>query len=138
MNHSWKIKVPPADGISIGVVAPDSRQGMLEHAEQFKAAGIPFIFDPGQAMPLFEGEDFRRFISIADWLALNDYEWHLLQERTGWTAARLHEACEGVDHHARRRGLGDPCQWQGAPYSLRPGQRSGRPYGLRATPTAPA
>ncbi len=87
MNHSWKIKVPPADGISIGVVAPDSRQGMLEHAEQFKAAGIPFIFDPGQAMPLFEGEDFRRFISIADWLALNDYEWHLLQERTGWTAA---------------------------------------------------
>ncbi|HEU4593303.1 MAG TPA: carbohydrate kinase family protein [Steroidobacteraceae bacterium] len=87
MNHSWKIKVPPNDGIAIGVVAPDSRQGMLEHAEQFKAAGIPFIFDPGQAMPLFEGEDFRRFISIADWLAVNDYEWHLLQERTGWSAA---------------------------------------------------
>jgi adenosine kinase len=87
MNHSWKIKVPAHDGISIGVVAPDSRQGMLEHAEQFKAAGIPFIFDPGQAMPLFEGEDFKRFISIADWLALNDYEWHLLQERTGWKEA---------------------------------------------------
>jgi adenosine kinase len=87
MNHSAKIKVPPNDGISIGVVAPDSRQGMLEHAEQFKAAGIPFIFDPGQAMPLFAGDDFKRFISIADWLALNDYEWHLLQERTGWTAA---------------------------------------------------
>jgi adenosine kinase len=87
MNHSWKIKVPPHDGISIGVVAPDSRQGMLEHAEQFKAAGIPFIFDPGQAMPLFEGDDFKRFISIADWLALNDYEWHLLQERTGWKEA---------------------------------------------------
>jgi adenosine kinase len=87
MNHSWKIKVPSNDGISIGVVAPDSRQGMLEHAEQFKAAGIPFIFDPGQAMPLFEGEDFRRFISIADWLAVNDYEWHLLCERTGWSEA---------------------------------------------------
>jgi adenosine kinase len=87
MNHSWKIKVPSNDGISIGVVAPDSRQGMLEHAEQFKAAGIPFIFDPGQAMPLFEGEDFRRFISIADWLAVNDYEWHLLRERTGWSEA---------------------------------------------------
>jgi adenosine kinase len=87
MNHSAKIKVPPNDGISIGVVAPDSRQGMLEHAEQFKAAGIPFIFDPGQAMPLFAGDDFKRFISIADWLAVNDYEWHLLQERTGWTAA---------------------------------------------------
>ena len=87
MNHSHRIKVPANDGISIGVIAPDSREGMLQHAEQFKAANIPFIFDPGQAMPLFEGEDFRRFISIADWLALNDYEWALLQERTGWTAA---------------------------------------------------
>jgi adenosine kinase len=87
MNHSWKLKIPANDGITIGVIAPDSRQGMLEHAEQFKAANIPFIFDPGQAMPLFEGDDFRRFIAIADWLALNDYEWHLLQERTGWTEA---------------------------------------------------
>ena len=87
MNHSWKLKIPANDGITIGVIAPDSRQGMLEHAEQFKAANIPFIFDPGQAMPLFAGDDFRRFITIADWLALNDYEWHLLQERTGWTEA---------------------------------------------------
>jgi adenosine kinase len=87
MDHSWKIKVPPHDDISIGVIAPDSREGMLQHAEQFKNAGIPFIFDPGQAMPLFQGDDFRRFITIADWLAVNDYEWHLLQERTGWTAA---------------------------------------------------
>jgi adenosine kinase len=87
MNHSHRIKVPANDGIAIGVVAPDSREGMLQHAEQFKAANIPFMFDPGQAMPLFGGDDFRRFISIADWLAVNDYEWHLLQERTGWTAA---------------------------------------------------
>jgi adenosine kinase len=87
MNHSYRIKVPANDGISIGVIAPDSRDGMLQHAEQFKAANIPFIFDPGQAMPLFEGDDFRRFITIADWLALNDYEWALLQERTGWSAA---------------------------------------------------
>jgi adenosine kinase len=93
MNHSWKIKVPAHDGISIGVIAPDSRQGMLEHAEQFKAANIPFIFDPGQAMPLFAGDDFKRFISIADWLALNDYEWALLQERTGWSVA---DVCKHV------------------------------------------
>ena len=69
------------------MIAPDSREGMLQHAEQFKAANIPFIFDPGQAMPLFAGEDFRRFISMADWVAVNDYEWALLQERTGWSAA---------------------------------------------------
>jgi adenosine kinase len=84
MNHSHRIQVPANDGISIGVIAPDSREGMLQHAEQFKDAGIPFIFDPGQAMPLFEGDDFKRFISISDWLALNDYEWALLRERTGW------------------------------------------------------
>jgi adenosine kinase len=93
MNHSHKIKVPANDGISIGVIAPDSREGMLQHAEQFKAANIPFIFDPGQAMPLFEGDDFKRFISISDWLALNDYEWALLQERTGWSAT---DVCKHV------------------------------------------
>jgi adenosine kinase len=87
MNHSHRIKVPANDGITIGVIAPDSREGMLQHAEQFKAAGIPFIFDPGQAMPLFQGDDFRRFITIADWLAVNDYEWALLRERTGWSEA---------------------------------------------------
>ena len=63
MNHSHRIKVPANDGISIGVIAPDSREGMLQHAEQFKAANIPFIFDPGQAMPLFAGDDLKRFIS---------------------------------------------------------------------------
>jgi adenosine kinase len=84
MNHSWKIKVPANDGISIGVIAPDSREGMLQHAEQFKAAGIPFIFDPGQAMPLFNGEEFRHFIEQADYVVVNDYESNLLQERTGW------------------------------------------------------
>jgi len=93
MNHSHLIKVPANDGISIGVIAPDSREGMLQHAEQFKAANIPFIFDPGQAMPLFAGNDFKRFIAISDWLALNDYEWHLLQERTGWTAS---DVCKHV------------------------------------------
>ncbi|HTU65561.1 MAG TPA: carbohydrate kinase family protein [Steroidobacteraceae bacterium] len=118
MNHSARIKVPPNDGISIGVVAPDSRQGMLEHAEQFKAAGIPFIFDPGQAMPLFAGDDFKRFISIADWLALNDYEWHLLQERTGWSAADclkhvkaliITKGGDGSEIHANGRVHHIPC-----------------------------
>jgi adenosine kinase len=86
MNHSHLVDGPSSDGISIGVIAPDSREGMLRHAEQFQAAGIPFIFDPGQAMPLFSGEDFRRFIEMARWVAVNDYEWALLQERTGWKA----------------------------------------------------
>jgi len=118
MNHSWKIKVPENDGITIGVIAPDSREGMLQHAEQFKAANIPFIFDPGQAMPLFAGDDFKRFISISDWLAVNDYEWALLQERTGWSAADVCKHVkalivtrggEGSEIHANGRIHHIPC-----------------------------
>jgi len=118
MNHSWKIKVPANDGITIGVIAPDSREGMLQHAEQFKAANIPFIFDPGQAMPLFAGDDFKRFISISDWLALNDYEWALLQERTGWSATDVCKHVkalivtrgkEGSEIHANGRIHHIPC-----------------------------
>jgi adenosine kinase len=118
MNLSWRIKVPANDGISIGVIAPDSRDGMLQHAEQFKAANIPFIFDPGQAMPLFSGDDFRNFISMADWVAVNDYEWHLLQERTGWSAADISKqvkaliitrGAEGSVIHADGRDHLIPC-----------------------------
>jgi adenosine kinase len=118
MNHSHRIKVPVHDGITIGVIAPDSREGMLQHAEQFKAAGIPFIFDPGQAMPLFQGDDFRRFISIADWLAVNDYEWALLRERTGWNEADctkhvkaliITRGAEGSVIHANGRVHHIPC-----------------------------
>jgi adenosine kinase len=118
MSHSHRIKVPANDGISIGVIAPDSREGMLQHAEQFKAAGIPFIFDPGQAMPLFAGDDFKRFIAISDWLALNDYEWALLQERTGWSVADVLEhvkalivtrGAEGSTIYADGRTYDIPC-----------------------------
>jgi adenosine kinase len=91
---------------------------MLQHAEQFKAANIPFIFDPGQAMPLFAGDDFKRFISISDWLAVNDYEWALLQERTGWSAADVCKHVkalivtrggEGSEIHANGRIHHIPC-----------------------------
>jgi adenosine kinase len=118
MNHSARIQVPANDGISIGVIAPDSREGMLQHAEQFKAAGIPFIFDPGQAMPLFSGDDFRRFIGMADWVAVNDYEWALLQERTGWKAEDIAKqvkaliitrGSEGSTIHANGRTHDIPC-----------------------------
>jgi adenosine kinase len=74
---------------TIGIVAPDGRQGMLEHAAQFAAAGIPFIFDPGQGMPMFNGEDLKRFIAEASWVTLNDYESQLMQERTGWSLEEI-------------------------------------------------
>jgi adenosine kinase len=60
---------------------------MIQHAEQFAAAGIPFIFDPGQGLPMFGGEDIARFVDQATWVAVNDYEWGLIQQKTGWTIA---------------------------------------------------
>jgi adenosine kinase len=82
--------------ISVGIVAPDGRDGMIQHAEGFKAAGIPFMFDPGQAMPLFNGDDLKRFISQASWVAANDYEWQLIQQRTGWTARDVTERVQAL------------------------------------------
>jgi adenosine kinase len=84
MMRSHENHVRDVDGATFGIVAPDGRDAMLQHATEFKAAGIPFIFDPGQAMPLFNGEEFRHFIEQADYVVVNDYESSLLQERTGW------------------------------------------------------
>jgi adenosine kinase len=74
-------------GVAVGIVAPDGRQAMIEHAAQFKAAGIPFIFDPGQGLPMFGAEELAVFLDQATWVTVNDYEWSLLQQKTGQTAA---------------------------------------------------
>jgi adenosine kinase len=84
MNQSEVNKVTDAKGVKIGMVSPDGRTGMIEHAEQFAAAGIPFIFDPGQGMPMFDGDDLRKFVDECTWVTVNDYEWQLLKDRTGW------------------------------------------------------
>ena len=84
MNFSHLNKVGDAAGVSLGIVSPDGRDGMIQHAQQFAEAGIPFIFDPGQGMPLFDGDDLRRFIEQAAYITVNDYEWQLMQDRTGW------------------------------------------------------
>jgi adenosine kinase len=86
MQQSHANKVTDAKDVAIGIVAPDGRDGMIQHAEQFAAAGIPFIFDPGQGLPMFGGDDLERFVEQATWVAVNDYEWELIQQKTGWTA----------------------------------------------------
>ena len=91
MQHAHANRVSEAQGISIGIVAPDGREGMIEHAAQFAAAGIPFIFDPGQGLPMFGAEDLKRFVSQARWVTLNEYEWQLLQQKTGWGVADVLE-----------------------------------------------
>jgi adenosine kinase len=89
MNQSWRCEVPRDAGIRIGVLAPDGRQGMISHAEQFAQAGIPFVFDPGQAMTLFGREELETFIDQASWVTVNDYEAQLLQERTGLSTGEI-------------------------------------------------
>ena len=83
MGMSHSIEVGEAKDIALGIIAPDGRDGMLAHAKQMHDAGIPFIFDPGQAMPLFNGDELRQMVSWADYLTVNDYEAEMLQEKTG-------------------------------------------------------
>ena len=85
MMRSHENHVKDVPGVSFGIVSPDGYEGMLQNAKEFAEAGIPFIFDPGQAMPLFNGQELRVFIDQADYVVVNDYESNLLQERTGWS-----------------------------------------------------
>ena len=83
MNFSHENDASKARDIGLGIVSPDGRDGMLNHCRQFRAAGIPFVFDPGQGMPLFSGEELLEMVELADYVTLNDYEAELLQMRTG-------------------------------------------------------
>lgn len=90
MNYSHLNFVPNDDeNIKVGIVSPDGKEGMLLHAQQFQEAGIPFIFDPGQGMPMFNGAELLKMIDQATWMTLNDYESELMQERTGHTLDEL-------------------------------------------------
>ena len=96
MSFSHQNKVTGANGISIGIVSPDGRDGMIQHAQQFAEAGIPFIFDPGQGMPMFSGDELMTFLEQATWAAFNDYEAQLMQERTGKSLRTMADMLEGL------------------------------------------
>ena len=83
MNEAHVNTIDGAEGVTLGIVSPDGRQAMIDHAAQFHRAGIPFIFDPGQGLPMFSGEELEEFIRQATYLTVNDYESELIQERTG-------------------------------------------------------
>lgn len=91
MNEAHQNHVPANAGIRIGTVSPDGRAGMIQHAREFAQAGIPFMFDPGQGMPMFNGTELLAFIDQAEWLTLNSYEAELLQKRTDLSPAKLAE-----------------------------------------------
>jgi len=119
MQHAHLNRVADAGpDVALGIVSPDGRQAMIEHAAQFAAAEIPFIFDPGQGMPMFGTDELRTFISQASWISVNDYEWGLLQQKTGFTvsdiAARVEalvvtRGAEGSVIYTEGRTLDVPC-----------------------------
>ena len=96
MQQAHVTKVAAREDIRLGIVAPDGREAMLQHAEQFAAAGIPFVFDPGQGLPMFDGEALKHFVELASWVVVNDYEGKMLSQRTGWSLAEISQRVQGL------------------------------------------
>ena len=118
MNSSHQNHVQETAGVELGIVAPDGRDGMLQHAREFHAGGIPFVFDPGQGMPMFSGPELVDFVNMADYVTVNDYEGRMLEERTGKKLAELAKqvkalvvtlGAEGSHIHAAGRRIEIPC-----------------------------
>jgi len=82
--------------IGVAIIAPDGRGAMIEHAQQCHALGIPFVFDPGQGLPMFTGEELAAFIEQASWVTVNDYEGKMLCERTGWSLEEISHKVQGL------------------------------------------
>lgn len=97
MNSSHLNSVPAdREDITIGIVSPDGKEGMLLHADEFSELNIPFIFDPGQGIPMFDGAQLLKFIDKATWVVVNDYESELMQQRTGLSLEKLAEKVEAL------------------------------------------
>jgi len=92
--HVTRIEARP--DVKLGIISPDGRDAMLQHAQQFVDCGIPFVFDPGQGLPMFDGKELARFIEQATWVTVNDYEGKMLGERTGWSSAEISRRVEGL------------------------------------------
>lgn len=95
MSFAHHTVIAPRPDIRLGIISPDGRQAMLDHAQQFQTAGIPFIFDPGQGLPMFDGAELAAFIGKAQWVAVNDYEAKMLTDRTGWSLATISQKLAG-------------------------------------------
>ena len=96
MMHAHETRISARPDIRLGMISPDGRDAMLQHAAQFHAAGIPFVFDPGQGLPMFDGTELAAFIEQATWVTVNDYEGKMLSERTGWDSAEISRRTQGL------------------------------------------
>jgi adenosine kinase len=89
MQYAAQLQIKPDLKVQLAIIGPDGRDAMIQHAEQLAAAQIPFVFDPGQGLPMFDGDDLKRFVSQASWVAVNDYEGKMLADRTGQSLADI-------------------------------------------------
>ncbi len=96
MQHAHETQVVSRSDIRLGIISPDGRCAMLQHAAQFHAAQIPFVFDPGQGLPMFSGQELAQFIAQSHWVVVNDYEGKMLCERTGWSLAEISQRVQGL------------------------------------------
>jgi len=96
MSTAHQNPVPARSDLQLAIVAPDGRDAMITHAQQLNEAGIPFVFDPGQGLPMFNGEELLRFIDQASWVAVNDYEGRMLCDRTGLSLADISRRVKGM------------------------------------------
>jgi adenosine kinase len=96
MMHAHVTRIEARSDIKLGIISPDGRDAMIEHAQQFRAARIPFVFDPGQGLPMFDGTELAAFIEASTWVTVNDYEGKMLSERTGWSNADISRRVQGL------------------------------------------
>ncbi|WP_048440191.1 carbohydrate kinase family protein [Caenimonas sp. SL110] len=96
MMQAHITKIEKRDDIKLGIISPDGRDAMLEHSAQFESAEIPFVFDPGQGLPMFDGKELATFIERSTWVTVNDYEGRMLSDRTGWSNADISRKVDGL------------------------------------------
>mgnify|MGYP000887187853 FL=1 len=121
MSMAHDNPVPVRTDIAVAIISPDGRDAMLTHAKQLHAAGVPFVFDPGQGLPMFNGEELKQFIELATWITVNDYEGKMLSDRTGWSFEDMASRVRGVIVTLAEHG----CEvWEGGQKSVVPGVKA--------------
>ena len=121
MSQAHAYPVPDQEKIRIAIISPDGRDAMLSHAEQLHKAGVPFVFDPGQGLPMFNGEELSRFIELATWVTVNDYEGRMLSDRTGLSLEAIAARVKGLVVTLAEQG----CDvWEDGQHSRVPGVKA--------------
>jgi adenosine kinase len=121
MSMAHDNPVPARTDISVAIISPDGRDAMLTHARQLHAAGVPFVFDPGQGLPMFNGEELKQFIELATWITVNDYEGKMLSDRTGWSFEDIASRVRGLIVTLAEHG----CEvWEGGQKTVVPGVKA--------------